>query len=295
MRSLDVRIYAAFAAGPSGGNLAGVVYDSEGLATDVMQRLAAELAAPTTGFVRELGDGTFGVRFFSPVSEMPLCGHVTVGVFAAMADDGRVGEGAFRQVTTAGDLDVTVARAAEGLHVTLRQPQPRFDLFDVPAGRIAPLLGFSAAEARSIGSAGTGLRHLFVEVDTTETLARLHADDVGLRSLCGEVGIDTVGVFTRLGPDGGAEVRVRDLCHGVGDPEEAASGTTNGALAALLWRRGRLPLPDARGRVRVRAEQGVEMGRPSLVTTELEVSGDRIEAVRVGGGAIRRLEGRVFV
>ena len=37
------------------------------------------------------------------------------------------------------------------------------------------------------------------------------------------------------------------------------------------------------------------MGRPSLVTTELHVSGERIDSVRVGGGATRRLEGRLFV
>jgi predicted PhzF superfamily epimerase YddE/YHI9 len=37
------------------------------------------------------------------------------------------------------------------------------------------------------------------------------------------------------------------------------------------------------------------MGRPSLVSTELEVTGDRIASVRVGGTATRRLEGRRLV
>lgn len=292
MSALDVRLYAAFAAAPSGGNLAGVVYDPVGLPGEAMQRIAADLGAPTTGFVRELGGGGFGVRFFSPVAEMPMCGHVTVGVFAALADDGRIGVGAYRQLTAAGELEIAVARAASGFHVTMRQPSPRFDLFDVPAARVAPPLGLSEAEVESLGSASTGLRHLFVELAGPAKLARLQPDDDALRGLCRELGIDTIGVYARL-TGGDVDVRVRDLCHGVGEPEEAASGTTNGALAALLWRRGQLA--RAGTSVRVRAEQGFEMGRPSLVTAELQLAGDRIESVRVGGSATRRLEGRLFL
>lgn len=297
MTSLDARLYAAFAAAPFGGNIAGVVYDPVGLAVDVMQRLAADLGAPTTGFVRDLGGEAFSVRFFSPTAEMPMCGHVTVGVFAALADDGRVGEGAYRQITAAGDLTVTIERSAGGFRITMRQPSPRFDLFDVPVRRIAQLLGLSPADVEGVGSAATGLRHLFVEVAGTEPLARLHTDDRAVRDLCREAGIDTVGVFARLNrAGGGADVRVRDFCHGVGDPEEAASGTTNGALAALLWRQGQLaPGSSAAGTIVVRAEQGFEMGRPSLVTTELHASGERIDSVRVGGSATRRLEGRLLI
>lgn len=297
MPSLDARLYAAFAAAPFGGNVAGVVYDPIGLATDVMQRLAADLGAPTTGFVRELGTEGFGVRFFSPVAEMAMCGHVTVGVFASLAEDGRAREGTHRMITAAGDLSVAIERGAEGFRVTMRQPSPRFDLFEVPAGRIAPLLGLAPADVEGVGSAATGLRHLFVEVAGTEQLARLRVDDPAVRNLCREEGIDTVGVYARLDRTrGGADVRLRDLCHGVGEPEEAASGTTNGALAALLWREGRLaPGTGGAATIGVRAEQGFEMGRPSLVTTELQVSGGRIDSVRVGGSATRRLEGRLFV
>ncbi len=241
MASLDVRLYAAFAAAPVGGNLAGVVYDAIGASTELLQRLAAELGAPTTAFVRDLGGGRFAARFFSRTAEMPMCGHATIAAFAALADDGRAGEGAHRLVTPAGELGVALERRAGGIHVTLDQPAPRFDLFDVPAARIAPLLGLPPGDVASVGSAATALRHLLVEASGPGALARLRPDDRGLRALCRELGIDTVGVFAPLGRTGGADVRLRDLCHGVGDPEEAASGTTNAALASVLWRRGLLP------------------------------------------------------
>jgi predicted PhzF superfamily epimerase YddE/YHI9 len=175
---IPVRLYAVFAATPAGGNLAGVVYDDVGLAPEQMQQVARDLGAPTTGFVRTLAPDVFGVRFFSPRTEMAMCG------------------------------------------------------------------------------------------------------------------LDTVGVYARLDPTGGGpDLRVRDLCHGVGDAEEAASGTTNGALAALLWRRETLRAAQPGGMVRVRALLGFEMGRPSLITTELETSGGAIAAVRVGGTARCRLLG----
>jgi trans-2,3-dihydro-3-hydroxyanthranilate isomerase len=294
MPSLDVRLYAAFAAAPSGGNVAGVVYDPLGLGAGAMQAIAADLGAPTTAFVRDLGAGGLGVRFFSRVAEMAACGHATVAALVALADDRRAGTGEHRLVTAAGELAARLEGGPGGFRVTVRQPLPRFDLVDVPAFRIAPLLGLAREDMKAIGSAATGLRHLLVEVEGTGPLARLRPDDAALRALCAEAGIDTVGVYARLDRrGGGADVRLRDLCHGVGDPEEAASGTTNGALASLLWRRGLLAA-GAGGRVVVRAEQGVEMGRPSLVTTELRVDGDRITSVQVGGGATRRLEGRIL-
>ncbi len=295
MPSVLVRLYAVFAATPAGGNLAGVVYDDAGLTPDQMQQVARDLGAPTTGFVRTIAADAVAVRFFSPRSEMAMCGHVAVGVFVALAEDGRLGEGAAiarRLITAAGELGISVERRSGAVQVTMRQVAPRFDLVEVEAAELAGLLGLATEDLESVGSASTGLRHLLVEVRDLQTLGRLRPDDAGLRLLSRERGLDTVGVYAWLDPAGGvADLRVRDLCHGVGDPEEAASGTTNGALAALLWRRGALRPVQPGGVVRVRAEQGVEMGRPCLVTTELEISGGAIAAVRVGGTATRRMAG----
>jgi trans-2,3-dihydro-3-hydroxyanthranilate isomerase len=295
MATLDVRLYDAFAASPKGGNVAGVVYASPTVTPETMQHLAAELGAPTTGFVTDLGGATFAVRFFSPRLEMPMCGHVTVGVFASLLDDRLIENGTFRLVTEAGDVPITVERGAEPF-ITMRQPLPSFDLFDTSRERLALLLGLGPRDIVSTGSCATGLRHLFVEVGDVPQLAHLRVADDRMRDLCREVGIDTVGVFARRGSaDGEADLRVRDLCHGVGAPEEAASGTTNGALASLLWRRGMLPGSDASdGSIVVVAEQGFEMGRPSRITTQLRWANGAIVSVEVGGSATRRLEGRLF-
>lgn len=89
---LRVYLYDAFTDHPFGGNAAGVVLDAATLEPHSMQRIAAEVNAPTTGFLVRCEDGplpTFLVRYFTPRREIALCGHATVAVFTALADEGR--------------------------------------------------------------------------------------------------------------------------------------------------------------------------------------------------------------
>jgi PhzF family phenazine biosynthesis protein len=297
MPAVPVRIYASFPAKDFGGNIAGVVYDEVGLGRVEMQRIAAELGAPTTGFVRERDSETFDVRFFSTRSEMGMCGHVTIGIFASLFDDKKIAQsaGEYRQLTPIGEIAVSVAQEDNAAYVAMRQLPPKFDLIHATAVEIAPLLGISGEQVCSIGASSTALSHLFVELKDETALASIHPHDDALRTFSKAKAIDTIGVwcFQHSSP-AGERVRLRDLCHGVGDPEEAASGTTNGALACLLWKRGRAKVDDL-GYVRVTTEQGFEMGRPSLISSQVLTDSERVIEVKVGGRAKRRLEGNFFL
>ncbi|MEM7667454.1 MAG: PhzF family phenazine biosynthesis protein [Pseudomonadota bacterium] len=213
-------------------------------------------------------------------------------MFAALLAEGRIEPGTHEQHTLAGSIPVEVA--TDGT-VWMQQPRPRFDLHELDRSEIAPLLGLDPSAIVDVASASTALRHVFVEVQDEATLAALRPDDEGLRTASGANGIDTIGVWCWQGGNlGRANVRVRDLCHCVGDPEEAASGTTNGALASHLHRSGRVrATPD--GEVRVVAEQGFEMGRPSRVETALTIKAGAIAVVDVGGRAELRIEGRYLL
>jgi hypothetical protein len=59
-------LYGVFAAQPGGGSVAGIALTREPLLADLMQAIARDLAAPTTGFI-VLGvqpDGALPIRFF---------------------------------------------------------------------------------------------------------------------------------------------------------------------------------------------------------------------------------------
>lgn len=225
---LPVRLYASFAADEFGGNIAGVVHDDVGLSERQMRGIAAELGAPTTGFVRQRDATAFAVRFLSTRSEMGMCGHVTVAIFVSLFEDGRIASTIepYRLATPAGTMTVRIALRDGRPLVTMYQLSPRFDLVGATAGEIAPLLGIGEVEIVSLGAASTALSHLFVELPDQAALAAIHPRDDELRSLSRSRSIDTIGVWCRK-PAGerSAAVRLRDLCHGVGDAEEAASGT----------------------------------------------------------------------
>ncbi len=301
MDQLPVRLYASFAARQGGGNVAGVVYDDQGLDPTRMQFLAADLNAPTTGFVRRLDDAVFGVRFFSPTMEMDMCGHVTIGVFSALYDDGRLlGSGPGQPITAvqrtaAGDLIIAVEPDGAGKPlVTMRQNAPIYDDAHVSLEEISELLGVKRGLVlQPMGIVSTALRHLFVQLPHVVDLDSIKPDDAGLTALSHRLGVDTIGVWALHGEEERATVRVRDLCHGVGNTEEAASGTTNGALACWLTKRALLP-DHAGSTVNVVAEQGFEMGRPSIVRTRLTCDDGSVRAVDVGGAATRLLEGVVY-
>ena len=82
---------AAFTTDPSGGNPAGVWIGEALPADDEMQRIAAEVGYSETAFLAPDGSGATGrfrVRYFSPLAEVPFCGHATIASGVALAERG---------------------------------------------------------------------------------------------------------------------------------------------------------------------------------------------------------------
>ncbi|MGB3437334.1 MAG: PhzF family phenazine biosynthesis isomerase, partial [Actinophytocola sp.] len=78
--------YAAFTTDPATGNPAGVVLDAAGLSDSDMQRIAAEVDYSETAFVCGGSGPHYTVRYFSPLAEVPFCGHATIATAVALAD-----------------------------------------------------------------------------------------------------------------------------------------------------------------------------------------------------------------
>jgi len=76
----EILRYAAFTNDPAGGNPAGVVLDAAGLDETTMRAIAAEVGYSETAFVTSQANDTFAVRYFSPESEVPFCGHATITI-----------------------------------------------------------------------------------------------------------------------------------------------------------------------------------------------------------------------
>jgi PhzF family phenazine biosynthesis protein len=81
----------AFTAEPFKGNPAGVCLLPSERPESWMQKVAAELNLSETAFLAPRPDG-FGLRWFTPTTEVPLCGHATLASAHALWQTGRLPE-----------------------------------------------------------------------------------------------------------------------------------------------------------------------------------------------------------
>ena len=282
---IDILRLAAFTTDPSGGNPAGVVIASLVVSDVEMQRIASDVGYSETGFLTPVVDGgssldgrRFRVRYFSPVAEVPFCGHVTIAAGVALAD--RLGEGRFELVTNGGIVPVDVVRDAEGrLRATLtsvapRVKQPADDYVDA----VLAALHWSRSDldpSLPPAVAHAGNWHLVMAVRDRATLTDLAYDFDDLRRLMLAEDLTTVQLVWRESVD---VFRSRNPFPVGGVVEDPATGAAAAALGAYLRHHLQAVAPS-----RFSILQGVEMGRPSLLIVEL-VDGE--PGIRVSGTAV---------
>ena len=168
MKQVQIHQVDAFTGIAFGGNPAGVVPDARGLTDDEMQKIAREMALSETAFVVP-GERPrqFVVRFFTPSTEVNLCGHATIGTFFHLAEVGIIGREPGQQVTRvyqvtkAGELAVDIFWRPEGgpERVMMEQNSPeRLATYGKPEeiAEIASMLGTGPDVIAGVRADATG-------------------------------------------------------------------------------------------------------------------------------------------
>ena len=261
----------AFADRPFRGNPACVVEPvSEWRDATWMQALAAENNQAETAFLRTTDDpARFGLRWFTPMVEVPLCGHATLASSHALLSEIGVATEILAFDTRSGPL--AVRRAGDGYEMDFpAQPPARIE---PPAG-LAAALGVTPAEVW----AGPYLVALLDDADVVRALA---PDLMALRTLGGEaaLGPGNVGVAALALAGVDHDVVTRFFAPGSGIPEDPATGSLYCLLAPLFAER--------LGRPTIRFHQAYP-GRGGDI--ECEHAGDR---VLIRGRAVTVAESRL--
>ncbi len=270
--------YAAFTTDPAGGNPAGVVLDASRLDDAAMQQIAAQVGYSETAFVTPHADeGALRVRYFSPVAEVPFCGHATIAAAVARAE--RLGPGAVTMHTQAGIVEVDVAPSPDGPAATLTSVPPRSEAF--PAAALEAALGLLDWRAEDLDPAlpvrvaYAGARHLVLATRTRARLADLEYDFDGLRELMLAHDLTTLQLVHRVERH---VFHARDPFPVGGVVEDPATGAAAAALGGYLRELGLVSPP-----AEVVIHQGAEIGRPSLLRVAIPAAG----GIRVTGTAVR--------
>jgi PhzF family phenazine biosynthesis protein len=269
----DVLRYAAFTDRPDGGNPAGVVLAAAGMSDEQMRGIAAELGYSESAFL----DGD-DIRYFSPLAEVPFCGHATVATAVALAERDGPGDRVFN--TRNGPVPISSRRDDQGrVTATLTSVAPDIrPLAETDLDEILATLGWAREDLDPalpprVGFAG--VYHPILAARTRERLAALDYDYDRLGALMAARDWTTIQLVHRDGPD---RFRSRNPFPPGGVVEDPATGAAAAAFGNYLRATGNVTAPAT-----VTIHQGVDMGRPSLLTVSIDA--ERPE-IRVSGRAV---------
>jgi PhzF family phenazine biosynthesis protein len=286
----EILRYAAFTDRPSGGNPAGVVLDAAGLDDAAMQRIAAEVDFSETAFVTGAEGGARVVRYFSPIAEVPFCGHATVATAVALAE--REGPGTVRFQTPVGEIAIeTTAVPGRPQEIRAAFTSVDTDLAPIPEFVLEGLLVLLGLDRTELDErfpprlAFAGNWHPVLVLARRESFDRFEFDPGAARAFMDAQGWRaTITVLHPLDDRDAAPTRfeARNLFPVGRIAEDPATGSAAAAVGGYLRALG-LVTPPAR----IVIEQGRHVGRPG----ELEVDIPERGGIVVSGRAVPIPEG----
>ncbi len=183
-----IHLIDAFTDEPLAGNAAGVVPDAAELGESQQQAIARELAVSETAFLTDSERADRRIRYFTPTTEVDLCGHSTIASHAHLFEKGEIDAGTYTLETNVGVLDIEVE--SDGT-VWMTQAEPRVERVDLAYDEVADALEIDHAALSDIGAdlplarASTGLPFLVVPVNFLANLGTAEPDDGAIVDLCG--------------------------------------------------------------------------------------------------------------
>lgn len=302
-------IVDAFTDNLFGGNPAGVVLLDQGADFPderTMLLTAAELRYSETAFVQIHSDGGFRTRYFTPSNEVELCGHATIAAFTVLQSEGGIQPAqAVLNRTLAGDLWIHTEENRVMMDMATPQnlgqiqtPESLLELYSILGIPPEPihatdLTGRKVALFPAMIS--TGLPDIILPVSSPSQLSKIKPDYEALSKISEKYGVVGVHAFALASqndqPKTGGRVTAfcRNFAPLYGIPEEAATGTSNGALTYYLYLRGFMS-PGSRASY----IQGREMDRPSRIESLLEIK-DAALTIQVGGTGVILAKGEIFI
>ncbi|MBD0422542.1 PhzF family phenazine biosynthesis protein [Streptomyces sp. TRM S81-3] len=268
---MRIRIVDAFTDRPFSGNPAGVLLLDAFPDDNRLQQVALEVNHAETAFAHRLpegGEADWALRWFTPLTEVAMCGHATLATAHVLHTTG-VHEGPVRFATRSGVLTAT---PREDGSIAMDFPTAPLTPAEAPPG-LAEALG---AEPCTVLDTGPLIGDLLVELADEKTVHALRPDHKALAA-SSERGV--IATARAENPALGYDFVSRCFFPNVGIDEDPVTGSAHTALAPF-WS-GRLGRPDLTG-----LQASPRTGR---VRTELR--GDR---TLLSGRAVTVIEGELL-
>jgi trans-2,3-dihydro-3-hydroxyanthranilate isomerase len=280
MSSHRYRVVDVFTQRPLEGNSLAIFPDGSKFDGPTMQRIARELSLPETVFLLPptRAEADAKLRIFTPARELEFAGHPTIGTSFLLLDEGIVSKDK-RSFTLEEGIGLVPIRVEENSRPRIWLATPPIEFGPVyDRALCASRLGLSLSDLLDVPPqlVSAGNPTAFVALKNKDAVDRAWLEASGLaamkgkdaRAMCGYVFTPTPeGAYTRMfGPEYGV-------------PEDPATGSSAGPLAAYMMRAG---LASKASGTRLLIEQGTKMGRKSLLHVQIHGESGK-DGIDVGG------------
>jgi len=235
-----------------------------------MQTLAQENNQAETAFLLKTSDpARFGLRWFTPAMEVPLCGHATLASAHVLLNELKLNAAKLTFETRSGPLIVSRATSGYGMDFPSSPPKRT----PTPAG-LAAALGVEPVEVWAA-------QYLLAVLGSEAEVRALKPDIAAIHRIAGEAtgGRGNLIICAEADANSDYDVVDRFFAPGSGVPEDPATGSAHCILAPLY--------AEKLARPGLRFHQAFP-GRGGEIATEM--AGDR---VILTGAAVTVLEGRL--
>jgi trans-2,3-dihydro-3-hydroxyanthranilate isomerase len=287
-------IVDVFAEEKYAGNQLAVIRDAAELSDGEMQNITKEMNYSETTFILsdDQRNGGYDVRIFTPAREVPFAGHPTLGT-AYIIQQEIIKEPVEKIILNlkVGRIPVTFNYTGKEKNVLrMKQIEPTFGQIVEPE-QISQVLGINTSdidERFPVQEVSTGMFFIIVPLKTLDAVKRAKIDKDKYFKLIENRPAKAILVFCPETYSQENDLNVRVFVDYFGIPEDPATGSGNGCLAGYLVKHRYF----GKDQIDIRAEQGYEIARPSLLYLRAKDEEGQID-ISVGGKVVMVAKGEL--
>jgi trans-2,3-dihydro-3-hydroxyanthranilate isomerase len=289
--SIPFYIVDVFAEDKYSGNQLAVVISENKLNEDEMQRIAKEMNYSETTFITSVEN--YDVRIFTPEVELPFAGHPTIGTAYVIQHEFMKEKAKTMSINLKiGPIAILFKYRGDILSETwMEHNEPAFSGFFAPE-LLANVLGIDESDIDGrfkIQEVYTGIHTLIVPLKSLNAIKKVRINKEKYTDLIQNTLSKSILVFCPETYDKINDLNVRFFADYYGVPEDPATGSANGCLAAYLVKYEYF----GKNRIDIRVEQGYEIGRKSLLLLKAEEKEGKFH-ITVGGKVILVAKGTLL-
>jgi PhzF family phenazine biosynthesis protein len=274
------------------GNPACVVVNADSLSYNQMQDIARELNNSETAFLLkpDFEDHDFRIKFFTPTTEVPSCGHATIASHYVRAIEKNLKPGIYYHKIKVGTYPAELIKENDNYKIMMTQPKPEFlNLLNKKQKQILlSALNISSVDLIKnvpLQIVDTGHSKVMVPINSWDKLQEIEPDQNKLKELSKEIACNGYFVFTMDSRKKGFHIHGRMFAPAIGIKEDPVTGNANGPMGAYLVKYN---LIKHNGKnVSIKSLQGEKIKREGTAYVEVLIENNEPLQVKVGGFATK--------